>query len=178
MSFRDGGSLSASVNSTYERLDAPFSVGSGLRVSPGEYTFETVSFNYRSNPSAGVSGSIGLEAGEYWNGTQRVASGSVRFRLNEHIAASASLARNSIDLPQGSFAASLVGLRVDWSFTPQMFLNTFIQYNGERDSWLSNTRFNLIHRPLSDIYVVWNEARSPTDTRRAVLLKYTHLIAF
>ncbi len=178
MSFRDGGSLSVSANSTYERLDAPFSVGSGLRVSPGEYTFETVSFNYRSNPSAAVSGSIGLEAGEYWNGTQRVASGSVRFRLNEHIAASASLARNSIDLPQGSFAASLAGLRLDWSFTPQMFLNTFVQYNGETDTWLSNTRFNLIHRPLSDIYVVWNESWSPTDTRHTVMLKYTHLIAF
>ena len=178
ISFRDGGSLNVSANSTYERIDEPFSVGSGLRVSPGEYTFETVSFNYRSNPSAGVSGSVGLEAGEYWNGTQRVASGSLRFRLNEHIAASASLARNSIDLPEGSFAASLVGLRVDWSFTPQLFLNTFIQYNGETDAWLSNTRFNLIHRPLSDIYVVWNEARSPRDTRRAVMLKYTHLIAF
>ena len=178
ISFRDGGSLSVSANSTYERLDAPFGVGSGLRVSPGEYTFETGSFNYRSNPSAAVSGSIAVEAGEYWNGTQRVASGSVRFRLNEHIAASASLARNSIDLPQGSFAASLAGLRIDWSFTPQMFLNAFIQYNGETDSWLSNTRFNLIHRPLSDIYVVWNEARSPTDTRRAVMLKYTHLVAF
>ncbi len=25
-----------------------------------------------------------------------------------------------------------------------MFLNAFVQYNGETDSWLSNTRFNLI----------------------------------
>ena len=120
----------------------------------------------------------GLEAGEYWNGTQRVASGSVRFRPNEHIAVSASLARNSIDIPQGSFAASLAGLRLDWSFSPQMFINAFVQYNGETDSWLSNTRFNLIHRPLSDIYVVWNEVRSVADTRRAVMLKYTHLFAF
>jgi hypothetical protein len=34
------------------------------------------------------------------------------------------------------------------------------------------------HRPLSDIYVVWNETRLPGDTRRALMLKYTHLIAF
>jgi hypothetical protein len=31
---------------------------------------------------------------------------------------------------------------------------------------------------LSDIYVVWNEARLPGDARRALMLKYTHLIAF
>ena len=54
-----------------------------------------------------------------------------------------------------------MGLRVDWSFTPRMFLNTFVQYNGETDTWLSNVRYNLIHRPLSDIYVVWNETHSP-----------------
>ena len=178
MLFRDGGTLSVSASHTYEQLDAPFVVGSGLRIAAGEYAIKTVSLDYRSNRSAVVSGSIGLDAGEYWNGTQRVTSGSLRFRLNEHIAASASLARNTIDLPQGSFAASLAGLRLDWSFTPQMFLNAFIQYNGETDSWLSNTRFNLIHRPLSNIYVVWNESRLPTHTRRTIMLKYTHLIAF
>jgi hypothetical protein len=36
----------------------------------------------------------------------------------------------------------------------------------------------LIHRPLSDIYVVWNETRLPESTQRALMFKYTHLIAF
>ena len=104
--------------------------------------------------------------------------GGVRFRLNEHVAASANITRNIINLPQGTFAADLERFRLDWSFTPRMFLNAFVQYNGEADTWLSNIRFNLIHRPLSDIYVVWNETRLPGDIRRALMLKYTHLIAF
>jgi hypothetical protein len=83
-----------------------------------------------------------------------------------------------VDLPQGSFAASLVGMRLDWSFSPRMFLNAFVQYNGETDTWLSNIRYNFIHRPLSDIYIVWNATRMPTDSYGALLLKYTHLIAF
>jgi hypothetical protein len=62
--------------------------------------------------------------------------------------------------------------------SPPNPLNVFVQYNGEANTWLSNVRFNLIHRPLSDIYVVWNETRLPGDTRRALMLKYTHLIAF
>ena len=72
----------------------------------------------------------------------------------------------------------LLGLRLNWSLTPRMFLNAFVQYNGETDTWISNVRFNLIHRPLSDIYIVWNETRLPGLTRRALLFKYTHLIAF
>jgi uncharacterized protein DUF5916/cellulose/xylan binding protein with CBM9 domain len=178
LQFRDGGNLNARVNSTYERLDAPFTVGPDLRIEAGEHAFDNVAIEYRSDQSARLSGSVGMEAGEYWTGSQRVASGGVRLRLNEHVAASASVTRNVIDLPQGMFAANLAQFRLDWSFSPRMFLNAFVQYNGEADAWLSNIRFNLIHRPLSDIYVVWNESRLPGDTRRALMLKYTHLIAF
>ena len=135
-------------------------------------------FKYLQSQSAWLSGNVGLEAGEYWTGEQRLLTGGVRVRLNEHVAASANLTRNLIELPQGTFAASLARFRLDWSFTPRMFLNAFVQYNGEADAWLSNIRFNLIHRPLSDIYVVWNETRLRGDTHRALMLKYTHLIAF
>jgi hypothetical protein len=178
LQLRDGTVLNARLNSTYERLDASFTVGSNLRIPAGEHAFENVSLEYRSDQSAKVSVNANLDEGEYWTGHQRVATAGLRFRFNEHVATSASLTRNAIDVPQGEFAANLARLRLDWSFTPRMFLNAFVQYNGESDTWLSNIRFNLIHRPLSDIYVVWNETRLPTDTRRALLLKYTHLLAF
>ena len=178
LQFRDGATLNARVNTTYERLDAPFSVGPGLRIDAGEHTFDSVAIDYRSDQSAMLSINAEMEAGEYWTGTQHVGGGGLRFRLNEHVAASASLTRNVITLPQGGFAANLERFRLDWSFTPRMFLNAFVQYNGEADTWLSNIRFNFIHRPLSDIYVVWNETRAPGDTQRALMLKYTHLIAF
>ncbi len=178
LQFRDGATLNARVNTTYERLDAAFSVGPGLRIDAGEHTFDSVSMDYRSDQSATLSISADIEAGEYWTGTQRVVGGGLRFRLNEHVAASANLTRSIINLPQGGFAANLERFRLDWSFSPRMFLNAFVQYNGEADAWLSNIRFNFIHRPLSDIYVVWNETRAPGDVRRALMLKYTHLVAF
>jgi hypothetical protein len=178
MQFRDGAVMNARVNTTSEQLDAPFTIGSDLSIEPGEYGFENLAVDYRSNQSARLSGNIGLETGEYWSGDRRAVTGGMRVRLNEHVAASVNLTRNVIELPQGSFTADLARFRLDWSFTPRMFLNAFVQYNGEADSWLSNIRFNLIHRPLSDIYVVWNETRQPGDTRRALMLKYTHLIAF
>jgi hypothetical protein len=178
LQFRDGAALNARVNSIYERLDASFTVGSNLPVETGEHAFEFVSIGYSSNQSARLSGNVNLLAGEYFTGSQRAAGGGVRFRLNEHVAASASVTRNVVDLSHGTFAANLARFRLDWSFTPRMFLNAFVQYSGEADTWLSNIRFNLIHRPLSDIYVVWNETRLPGDTRRALLLKYSHLIAF
>ena len=60
----------------------------------------------------------------------------------------------------------------------ELFLNAFVQYNGETNTWLSNIRYNLIHRPLSDFYIVWNETHAPGAMRRALLLKFTHMLAF
>jgi hypothetical protein len=178
LQLRDGAVVNAQLNGTREHLDRLFTVGSSLSIEPGDYAFESAFIEYRSNQSARISGNVSLEAGEYWNGTQRLATAGVRIRLNEKIAASTSLTRNTIELPLGSFTGDLARLRLDWSFSPRMFLNAFVQYTGEADAWLSNIRFNLVHRPLSDIYVVWNETKQPNDTRRALMLKYTHLLAF
>ena len=176
--FADAAELRAWMNSTHERLDAPFGIGPVLTVAPGAYQFEDIGISVESNRSATFSGAVEVSGGEFWTGRQRAVGGNVRYRFSAHLAASASISRSVVDLPAGSFTGDLVGLRLDWSFTPRMFLNAFVQYNGEADTWLSNVRYNLIHRPLSDVYVVWNETRSPGVTRRALLLKYTHLIAF
>lgn len=138
MLFADGGEVRTWARSTFERSSAPFDLGS-LTVRPGDYTFDDVGLEFRSNRSASISGSVEASAGEFWTGRQRQA---------------------------------------DWSVTPRMFLNAFVQYNGETDTWLSNVRYNLVHRPLSDFYVVWNETHAPRATRRALLLKFTHMLAF
>lgn len=177
--FADSGELRASATSTVERLERPFPIGNGrLEVAPGEYSFDEASLEYSSNRSAALSGSVEVTAGEFWTGRQRRVTGSTRWRFDAHLAATVTLSRNEITLPAGRFDATLVGLRLDWSLTPRMFLNAFVQRNTETDTWLSNVRFNLIHRPLSDIYVVWNETRMPGTAGRAVMLKYTHLVAF
>ena len=176
--FMNTAEVRASVNSTFERLEESFDIGPVLSVPAGNYQYEDASLSVDSNGSAALSGGLQVRAGEFWTGRQRSAGGNVRLRFSAHVAASATFSRSFVELPDGTFTGDLVGMRLDWSFTPRMFLNAFVQYNGEADTWLSNIRFNLIHRPLSDIYVVWNENRSPGITRRALLLKYTHLIAF
>jgi Domain of unknown function (DUF5916)/Carbohydrate family 9 binding domain-like len=176
MLFADSAELRVWGRHTFERIASPFAIGT-LTVPPGQYQFDDGGVEFRSNRSAALSGSAELIAGEFWTGRQRSVSGSVRLRLNAHLALSTSLSRSLITLPDGSFTGDLVGLRADWSVTPRMFLNAFVQYNGETDTWLTNIRYNFIHRPLSDIYLVWNETRSAAITRRALLLKYTYMLA-
>ncbi len=177
--FADGGDFRAWAERTFERLDRPFNIGeSHLQVAPGDYHFGEFGASYASNKSARLSGNIEATSGEFWSGRQWSLKSGLRIRLNSHIAASGTFGRSVIRLPQGSYTADLLGMRLDWSFTPRMFLNAFVQYNGETDTWLSNVRYNFIHRPLSDIYVVWNETRLMGVTERVLMLKYTHMLSF
>ena len=60
-----------------------------------------------------------------------------------------------------------------------MFLSAFLQYNSDLREVSTNLRFNLIHRPLSDIFVVYNEQRDtfgPHLLDKSLTLKYTHLL--
>ena len=102
-------------------------------------------------------------------------------RANEHLNASVALVINDIDMPTGSFVSKLLTARVNYNFTTKMFFNALLQYNTDVRQWSSNVRFNIIHHPLSDFFIVYNEQRDyVTDAllSRAVIAKVTHMLAF
>jgi len=89
--------------------------------------------------------------------------------------------RNDVQLREGSFTTNLISSRVSYFFSTRMFLSTLIQYNSDRKQVNSNIRFNFIHHPLSDLFLVYNEQRDTSGAGindRALTLKYTHLFSF
>ncbi len=86
-----------------------------------------------------------------------------------------------MDVSAGQFQADLYSLRFNYSFSPTMFIDTFIQYNGTTEKVLTNLRFSWEHHPLSHLSLVFTEDRltgPSTDLFRAIILKYTHLLQF
>lgn len=62
-----------------------------------------------------------------------------------------------------------------------MFLDTLVQYRNDVNQFSANLRFNLIHRPLSDFFIVYNESQFTDTTQtagRGIALKYTQMFAF
>ncbi len=85
-----------------------------------------------------------------------------------------------VSLPSGDFDTDLLAARLNYSFTPDMFLNALIQYNSDLREIGSNIRFNLIHKPLSDFFLVYNETRTSTGevAERALIAKLTYVFSF
>ena len=87
----------------------------------------------------------------------------------------------TLPFPMHSFLTTLVTSRVGYAFTTRMFLDTLLQYNTDLRQFSANVRFDLIHRPLSDLFVVYNEQQltsQPVPAGRGLIVKYTHMLAF
>jgi hypothetical protein len=86
-----------------------------------------------------------------------------------------------LQIPAESFVSRLVNVRVGYSFSSSMFLDSLIQYRTDVSQFSANVRFNLIHRPLSDFFIVYNESQFSGTSRpagRGLVVKYTHMLAF
>jgi hypothetical protein len=178
--FREGSTFAVQYAQNFERFEEDFDLPNDVVLPPGDYRFNRTNLIFTSNRSKAVSGLAAIRWGEFYSGTRREKEVEVSVRPSYKLYTSVNYTRNDAHLPQGSFITHELAVRAEYSFNPKMFLNTFIQYNNEDDRLNSNIRFRLIHRPLSDIYVVYNDVRNRRDenTDWSLTLKYTHLFNF
>jgi hypothetical protein len=178
LEFANSASFAVSTTRTFERLRNPFVRYS---IPVGDYEYREYSVSYNSDRSRLLGGRINYNWGEFWNGTRRAPGGDVTFKPNHHWQIDLTYSRNDITVQNRDFLTTLVGLKVLYAFTSRAFLNTFVQYNSERHQLSSNLRFNIIHHPLSDIYLVFNERRDTTSGKvldRGIIFKFTNLFNF
>lgn len=175
--FPDGGEFRVIGEHNVERALEPYKIR-GVLIPAGQYEFNELVLMYSSDRSRHLSGQVQTNMGDFWGGTRRRVKSNLRLRVNTHLAAGFAYEREQIALPTGTFVAEVGSCRLDWSLSTRMFLNALVQYDGGRNAWLSNVRFNFVHRPLSNIYLVWNGGRSSDSQTRELILKYTHSIGF
>jgi hypothetical protein len=157
--FESGGYLELQWNPRFERIFTPFLIRPDQRFLPGSYAWHEYVIEYESNHSRKVSGSALITLGGFWTGTQKSTKVGVTFRPTYHLTFDTALQRNDIDLPfpMHPFVTNLVTSRIAYAFNTRTFLDTLLQYNTDLKQFSANVRFDLIHRPLSDLFVVYNE---------------------
>ena len=66
---------------------------------------------------------------------------TVTYRRGASITSSLLVAGNDVRLDQGSFVRSIGGARLDYSFTPRVFIQSLAQFNPQAQAWTANVRF-------------------------------------
>ena len=181
----NGGIVEFAINPRFERIVAPFKIRPDQSFQVGQYGWTEYQLLVETNHSKMASLSLDLTTGGFWNGTQRSTKLGVVVRPSYHLSFDMALQRNDIDLPfpMHAFVTNLVTSRIGYAFSTQRFLDTLLQYNTDLKQLSANVRFDLIHRPLSDLFIVYNEQRltdqpTPINTGRGLIIKYTHMLAF
>jgi hypothetical protein len=181
--FEAGGYVEVQWNPRFERITTPFKIRPDQSFAPGAYGWNEYAVELETNHSRLVSGSALITTGGFWNGTQKSAKVGIVVRPSYHLTLDTALQRNDIDLPapMRPFTTNLVTSRIGYAFNTRTFLDTLLQYNTDLKQFSANVRFDLIHRPLSDLFVVYNEQQMndrDITAGRGLILKYTHMLAF
>lgn len=166
-----------------EAIVRPFRIHPRVTIPVGRYEWNQHLLLYESDHSRALSGSIRATVGDFWSGTQKTAQVSMLYRPTYRLVFDFGLQVSDIALtmPRASFTTTVATLRTGYSFSRSMFLDSLLQYRNDVRQLSANVRFNLIHRPLSDIFVVFNESRFEDSTEpagRGIVLKYTQMLSF
>lgn len=181
VAFMDGSVLNFTGADRLEVIEEAFLVAGQGEIKPGRYAFREASVGYKSDASRPLAGEIQISGGGFYDGDRRSVALNGSWRPSPHFALDLGVERNRITLPEGSFEADVLGARVDLAGSTRSFLSGFFQYNTASEDRVINLRYNLIHSPLSDLFLVYSERRNGDEDEvleRTFTLKMTKLLSF
>lgn len=145
------------VNPSYERLTSPYEIVPGVILPTGEYRFANVDVGLTSPPARACWVSLEGEAGPLYDGHYEASYPALNFsafggRLN----ASLQPALIRYHGPEGRGSVHAQRLRVAYSITQGLTLQSLVQYDSVSGGVSANTLLEWIIRPNRILHVVWN----------------------
>jgi hypothetical protein len=190
LSFQTGDNISFNINHDAEVLDGGFPIRQDAIIPAGSYDWRRISTSVRFNESRTFSGNASLAFGDFYNGSRTQYGGKFNWKTGPHLTLSTSVDRNEITLPidNGEFSTTILGLDVLGAVSRALFANALVQYDSDSKTLQSNIRINWIHRPGSNLFLVFDtgydlrdQLEDPFTTRwvrRTGVVKLTWLQAF
>ena len=161
------------VTRDYEFLRVAFTPsGSPAAIPTGGYDFSDVSASYGFGSQRRASGTITARAGNYYDGTIRSITigpggtgATARISILKQLAVEPTFSITRIERPNASFTTRLARARVDYGFSPLMFVSALLQYNSVDRAFSTNLRFRWEYAPGSELFLVYSDERDVTNDR-------------
>jgi len=161
--LESGDSINIGASRFFRRLDYGFEIHPGIVIPAGDYSFDSATLWLSAYEGRRVSGSIMLNAGEFYDGTRFSVSGGPKIRFNEKLSLEPSYSYNYVDLPGGSFSTHVGRMRASYSFSEQWLTDGLVQYDTVSEQATVYARLRYIYRTGNDFYLVYRQARAYGD---------------
>jgi hypothetical protein len=180
LEFQDGARFGPELNIYHEGLQQPFAISTNTTLPADNYDWWSLGLDFSTNPSVPLSLAMRGDFGPFYNGTRNGGNATITYRQGASLTTSLLVDYNDVDLDQGSFVRSLVGVRAGYFFTPKVFIQSLVQYNNQARIWTANARFGWLTTAGTGLFIVFNEGQEADGFfdwvrphARSVVVKYT-----
>jgi hypothetical protein len=166
-----------------EQFTDSFDIAPGIVIPAGRYDHVRYRLELESAAKRRLGGQATWWFGTFLGGALHQLQLTLAWNPVALITAELDAERDIGRLPAGRFTKDLVGGRVKLNFSPDLQLNSLVQYDNETNSFGANTRLRWTFDPLGDLFVVYNHnltraAGEWTFSGSQVLLKAQYAFRF
>ncbi|WP_317133563.1 MULTISPECIES: DUF5916 domain-containing protein [Antarcticibacterium] len=181
--FKNTSEVTASLFNRYTFLFEDFeptrSKGTPLPANT-DYYYTSGQLRYSSDNRHFFSYNLGVNYGQFFNGTVLTPNLDFNIRLQPKYLFSVQARYDKVELPK-PYATNdiwLLGSKVDITFTRSLFWATIVQYSNQEQNFGINSRLQWRFAPLSDMFLIYNDNYFTNDVLipryRSITLKVTY----
>lgn len=159
--FTDGSFFEYAIYPTWQNINFSFTP-LGIAIAQDNYYYTRHQVTYNTDQSRKFSVSSKLSWGGFYNGKRLTVNGSLRFAPIPHVAFTADYEYNKLNelgVSLEDLQTHLTTIGARFALNPRVQLSVFSQYNSFDEQGRWNVRGSWEYRPLSFIYLVFNDTR-------------------
>ena len=139
-----------------ERLTEPFEIASGVTIPVGSYDW----VRYRLEAGSAAKRKLSAQAtwwfGGFYTGTLDQLKLQATWTPSPVVTLLVNAEHDIGRLAQGDFDLTLIGTKIRLNLSPNLQLNSFVQYDSEDRLFGTNTRLRWTFNPRGDLFVIYN----------------------
>jgi hypothetical protein len=155
--WESGENMSVTEVRGFTVVDGGFPLAGRIPISPGRYPLGDTEIFAGTSGNRPVSGFMQLSLLRIWRGRLSSLTTGLQVRGGTRLSVSGTYTRSEADMPGGAFVAHVPGLRLTWTQSTRLAAASYLQYNSLTRRFIANVRLHFIHRPGSDLFLVFNE---------------------
>jgi hypothetical protein len=139
-----------------EQLKEPFEIVPGVVIPPGAYNWLRYRAEVGTAAKRKLSGQATWWFGGFYTGTLDQIELEASWTPSPLLTFLVNAERDIGRLEQGDFDLTLVGVKVRLNLSPDLLLDSFLQYDTGERTFGSNTRLRWTFNPRGDLFVIYN----------------------
>ena len=161
--FKSGDRFELNVVPVGERLDEPFTIAEGVTIPAGVYRWNRFRLEQGFASKRPLSAQVTWWFGEFYTGHLNELSLTSSWKPSPLFILELTGTVNSGNLAEGAFTQVVTGTRFRVNLSPDLQINSFVQYDRDSHELTTNSRIRWTFAPAGELFIVYNHNASERD---------------